>query len=178
MDAVAVPGFFAPGRNPSTLLALEKNIFFVRRLKVERPGKGATVTICDTLEGPIVRLKDGSVVKITTEEEARQHNPYIEEVVFLGDIMFNYGDFSENGHYLAPAGYCPEWWALEVEKALETKYQGKIHQAAQELNMEETLLQKYISSPLFDLPSFEEAFAISKNLAVPLHPEYTYYWKL
>jgi len=173
-----VSGFSAAGMHPSTLMVLEKYIAIGTQLKVERPGKGATVTICDTLEGPIVRLKDGSVVKITTEEEARQHNPYIEEVIFLGDIMFNYGDFSENGHYLAPAGYCPEWWALEVEKALETKYQGKITLAAQELNIEETLLQKYVSSPLFDFPSFEEALAISKTLAVPLHPEYTYYWKL
>ncbi|MDP3697975.1 MAG: DNA polymerase II large subunit [Nanoarchaeota archaeon] len=181
-----VSGFSAAGMHPATLMVLEKYIAIGTQLKVERPGKGATVTICDTLEGPIVRLKDGSVVKINNEEEARQHNPYIEEIVFLGDIMFNYGDFSENGHYLAPAGYCPEWWALEAEKALDAKYEnaknkekeGKFSLAAQELGMEETLLQKYISSPLFETPSFDEALAISTILTVPLHPEYTYYWKL
>src|SRR3989344_1688748 len=164
--------------HPATLMVLEKYIAIGTQLKVERPGKGATVTMCDTLEGPIVRLKDGSVLKLNTEEEARQHNLEVEEVLFLGDIMFNYGDFSENGHYLAPVGYCQEWWALELEKVIQEKYEGKISAAAKELGIEEEQLQKYLSSPLFDIPTIEEATAISTILNLPLHPEYTFYWKL
>ncbi len=173
-----VSGFSAAGMHPATLMILEKYIAIGTQLKVERPGKGATVTICDTLEGPIVRLKDGSVLKLTTEEEARQHNANVEEILFLGDIMFNYGDFSENGHYLAPVGYCPEWWALEVEKVLHEKYQGALSAAAKELNLEEERLQRLLSSPLFEFPTIEEGIAISNLLKVPLHPEYIFYWKL
>ncbi len=173
-----VSGFSAAGMHPATLMVLEKYIAIGTQLKVERPGKGATVTICDTLEGPIVRLKDGSVLKLKTEEEARQHNALVEEVLFLGDIMFNYGDFSENGHYLAPAGYCPEWWVQEAEKIIQEKYEGKNSVAAKELEMEEERLQKIMSSPLFEFPSIEEAIAISRILKIPLHPEHTFYWKL
>jgi len=173
-----VSGFSAAGMHPATMMVLEKYIAIGTQLKVERPGKGATVTVCDTLEGPIVRLKDGSVLKLNTEEEARQHNQSVEEVLFVGDIMFNYGDFSENGHYLAPAGYCPEWWALEVEKAIHEKYEGKIGVAAKEVNIGEERLHKLISSPLFEYSTIEEAIAISTILQVPLHPEYTFYWKL
>jgi len=32
----------------------------------------------------------------------------VNEIIFLGDILFNYGDFSENGHSLVPAGYCAD----------------------------------------------------------------------
>ncbi|MDO8510866.1 MAG: DNA polymerase II large subunit [Nanoarchaeota archaeon] len=173
-----VSGFSAAGMHPATLMVLEKYIAIGTQLKVERPGKGATVTICDTIEGPIVRLKDGSVLKLKTEEAARQHNPNIEEIVFLGDIMFNYGDFSESGHYLAPAGYCPEWWVQEVEKSIQEKYEGKNSAAAKEIVIEEERLQKILSSPLFEFPTIEEAVAISSILKVPLHPEYTFYWKL
>lgn len=173
-----VSGFSAAGMHPATLMVLEKYIAIGTQLKVERPGKGATVTVCDTLEGPIVRLKDGSVLKFKTEEAARQQNQNVEEVLFLGDIMFNYGDFSENGHYLAPAGYCPEWWAQEVEKKIQEKYEGKNSAAAKGLEIEEERLQKILSSALFEFPTIEEAIVISKFLGVPLHPEYSFYWKL
>ncbi len=173
-----VSGFSAAGLHPATLMVLEKYIAIGTQLKVERPGKAATVTICDTLDGPIVRLKDGSVLKLNTEEEARQNNSEVDEVLFLGDIMFNYGDFSENGHYLAPAGYCPEWWALELEKALKQKYENKLSSAAKELKIELERLEKILSSPLFEFPSFEESLSMSSNLSIPLHPEYTFYWKL
>ena len=173
-----VSGFSAAGMHPATLMVLEKYIAIGTQLKMERPGKGATVTICDTLEGPIVRLKNGSVLKLNSEEEARQHNSEVEEVIFLGDIMFNYGDFSENGHYLAPAGYCAEWWALEVEKTIIQNHEGKTFLVAEKLEMSEERLQKLISSPLFEVPDFEEALSMSKLLSVPLHPDYTLYWKL
>lgn len=173
-----VSGFSAAGMHPATLMVLEKYIAIGTQLKVERPGKGATVTICDTLEGPIVRLKDGSVHRLNSEEEARQYNPEIEEILFLGDIMFNYGDFSENGHYLAPAGYCPEWWILEVEKSAQEKYAGNISEFSKELNLEEERLQKLLTAPLFEFPTVDEAINISLLLKVPLHPEYTFYWKL
>ena len=173
-----VSGFSAAGMHPATLMVLEKYIAIGTQLKVERPGKGATVTICETLEGPIVRLKDGSVLRLNSEEEARQYNPEIEEILFLGDIMFNYGDFSENGHYLAPAGYCPEWWILEVEKSVQEKYAGNISEWSKELNLEEERLQKLLAAPLFEFPTVDEAIVISSLLKVPLHPEYTFYWKL
>ena len=100
-------GFSAAGLHPATLIVLDKYIAIGTQLKVERPGKAATVTVCEVLEGPIVRLNDGSVLQLRTEEEAKQHIPEIEEILFLGDILFNYGDFSENGHSLVPVGYCP-----------------------------------------------------------------------
>lgn len=185
-------GFSAASLHPATLIALDKYIAIGTQIKVERPGKAATVTVCETLEGPIVRIKNGSVLQLKTETEAKKHVAEIEEILFLGDILFNYGDFSENGQDLVPAGYCPEWWALEVEKAAVGKYAGeKIEETkeakdlnaaikilSQESGIEELHLTELIDQPLLVSPSFEEAVKISNILNVPLHPEFTFYWKL
>lgn len=169
-------GFSATALHPATLLVLDRYIAIGTQLKVERPGKGAAVTVCDTLEGPIVRLKDGSVLQLRKEEEARRHHQEVEEVLFLGDILFNYGDFSENGHRLVPPGYCPEWWALEAEKAIQAQH-GTIEEASLRLRLDTGRLQQYLADPLFTLPEWEEALSLSTMLNIPLHPEYTYYWR-
>ncbi len=172
-------GFSATGVHPVTLLVLNRYIAIGTQLKVERPGKAASVTLCDTLETPIVRLRDGSVVHLKSEDEAKQALPKMEEVLFLGDILFNYGDFSENGHTLVPVGYCPEWWALEVEKAINTLFEKETFTKAAELVcMEEKRLFELVEKPLFHHPDWKEALAISFKLKVPLHPEYIFYWKL
>ncbi|MEK6938638.1 MAG: DNA polymerase II large subunit [Nanoarchaeota archaeon] len=175
-------GMYAMGFNPATLIVLDKYIAVGTQLKVERPRKGASVTVCDTIDGPIVRVKDGTVLKLNTEEEAKRVNSEIEEILFLGDMLFNYGDFSESGHTLVPAGYCPEWWVQELEKALgllyESECEEKIVTAAQNLGWSVERLKQLLENYLTFFPTIEEARFLSKTLNIPLHPEYTFYWKL
>ena len=174
-----VTGFSASALHPATLIVLEKYIAIGTQLKTERPGKATTITVCDTIEGPIVKLKDGSVLQLKTEVEAKNCISEIEEVIFLGDILFNYGDFSENGHDLVPAGYCPEWWAREVEKSINNLFNEEgIKKAAKLVDIEEKKLMEFIERPLFVIPTWSESLKISKKLNVPLHPEYIFYWKL
>ncbi len=158
-------GFSATAVHPATMVVLDKYIAIGTQLKVERPGKAATVTVCDSIEGPIVRLVDGTVLQLRTEEEAKLHVNQVSEILFLGDILFNYGDFSENGQMLVPPGYCPEWWALEVKKTLS------------EQSQEQIAIKNFIQQPLLFSPSLEEAVFISNSLKVPLHPDYTLHWK-
>ncbi len=172
-------GFSATGMNPATLIILNKFIAIGTQLKIERPGKATTVTICEVLEGPIVRLHDGSVRKLSTEEEAKTYTSQVAEVIFLGDILINYGDFSENGQSLVPAGYCPEWWSLEVEKSYQRLVaSGHSEKILPALDCAEKRLSQFISDPFHFIPSWEEALRISQFLEVPLHPEYTFYFKL
>jgi DNA polymerase II large subunit len=150
-------------------------------MKVERPRKGASCTVCDTVEGPIVRLKDGSVLKLNTEEEAKRVNSEVDEILYLGDILFNYGDFSESGHTLVPVGYVPEWWIQELEKALNLLYVPEAERdyvKASELSgLSVERLKELLNNYLRIFPSLEEAFSLSEKLAIPVHPEYTFYWK-
>ncbi|MBI2146542.1 DNA polymerase II large subunit, partial [Candidatus Woesearchaeota archaeon] len=169
-----VSGFSACGIHPATLRVLNNYIAIGTQLKVERPGKAASVTVCEVLEGPIVRLRNGSIMQLQTEEEAKLHFSEVEEVLFLGDILFNYGDFSENGHCLVPVGYCPEWWVLEVERAAGATMEDVAARCGIDLERWQELTHNAFTS----IPTWDEALSISRNLAVPLHPSYVFYWKL
>ncbi|MFN4133965.1 MAG: DNA polymerase II large subunit, partial [Candidatus Hadarchaeales archaeon] len=156
-------GIAAVGVHPATMVVCGEFIAVGTQLKTERPGKGGAVTPVDTIEGPTVKLDDGSVVRIESVEEARALRHRISEILFLGDILIGFGEFLENNHPLMPAGYCEEWWAQEVEKAL----------AEKQLEMD---ISMYLAPP-YPKPSPKLAIEISEKLGVPLHPAYTYYFR-
>src|SRR3989338_3068459 len=111
-------GYSATAIHPATMIVLNQYLAIGTQLKVERPGKATAITVCDCIEGPIVKLNDSSVVIIDTEQKARQFSNSIKEILFLGDILVSYGDFCNRAHQLAPAGYCEEWWAQELQKSM------------------------------------------------------------
>ncbi len=172
-------GFSAAAIHPFTQYILQDYIAIGTQLKMERPGKAASIMTCTTIEPPIVKLKNGNVLhlgeKPYTDAEIRKLSKEVEEVLFLGDILFNYGDFSENGHPLVAAGYCPEWWARELENSLK---ESSIKEAALKTSINEEDLKKFIDMPLTHAPDAEQAAKISSVLGVPLHPAYIFYWSL
>jgi len=174
-----VSGFSASCLNPITMVVLNKYIAVGTQLKIERPGKAAAVTPCDSIEGPIVKLEDGSVMLVETIEEAKKILPQISEILFLGDILINYGDFSENGHILVPCGYNEEWWLRDLEKrsvdlfgTIDTdKFAGLV-------GIDVEKLDAFFSNPITNKISSKDAILISKKSNTPLHPTYTYHWNL
>lgn len=106
-------GFSAQAISPMTMLVLENFVATGTQFKVERPGKAASIASCDSIEGPIVKLENGDVLFLEDVAEAEKYVKQIEEIIYLGDILINYGDFLNRAHMLVPAGYCEEWWMLE-----------------------------------------------------------------
>jgi DNA polymerase II large subunit len=153
-------GIAAVGLHPATMVICNDFIAVGTQLKTERPGKGGAVTPVDSIEGPIVKLKDGSVVQINSAEEALKVREKVDEILFLGDILIGFGEFLENNHPLMPAGYYEEWWSQEVERALVNK-------------KFEPNPSQYLSQP-YSKPAPALAIRISEELGVPLHPAYTY----
>ena len=150
--------------HPATMVVLDNFIAYGTQLKTERPGKSTVISSCDTMEGPVVKLKNGDVVFLETEEESRKVVNEIEEIIFLGDILINYGYFLNRGHSLVPFGYCEEWWGLELEK--------KIKEKGESFENYKDLIAN-ISQIKLD---FNESFKISKLFSLPLYPRLTYHW--
>ncbi len=153
-------GFASMGVHPATMVIASGFIAIGTQLKTERPGKGTAVTPCDSIEPPVVKLRSGSVLRVESAEQAAELRDEVEEILFLGDILINYGDFLENNHPLAPAGYCEEWWVQELEGALE-RAGGEEY-------------RRYLEPS--EVPDEETALEISERLGVPLHPKYTYFY--
>lgn len=107
-------GLSSTALHPATMLILNKYIAIGTQLRVERPGKATTLASCDSIEGPIVKLRNGSVVFVETEELAKKILNEVEEIIYIGDILVPYGDFLNRAHVLVPPGYCEEWWMLEA----------------------------------------------------------------
>ncbi len=152
-----ISGIHAKSVHPATMVILNSFIAIGTQLKIERPGKSATILPCDSIEPPIVKLDDGSVVVVRSVEEAIALKDRVSKILWLGDMLVGYGDFVKSNTPLMPAGYCEEWWVHEVTAA-----EKKLNKKADKKN------EKEITA--------EDAFKISEELDVPLHPKYTFFW--
>ena len=152
-------GIAAVGVHPATMVICDDFLAVGTQLKIERPGKSGAVTPVDSIEGPLVKLDDGSVVLVNSAEQAIELKGRVSEILSLGDLLVGFGEFLENNHPLMPVGYSEDIWAQEVERALAGKKFDDV--------------SHYISPP-YVRPTPSLAIEISEKLGVPLHPAYTY----
>ncbi|MHA1377783.1 MAG: DNA polymerase II large subunit [Candidatus Helarchaeota archaeon] len=168
-------GLAAVGLNPATMMiGTDSFIAIGTQFVTERPGKGSIVMPVDSIEGPVVKLKNGSVKRINTIEEAKKYNSKVQEIISQGDCLIAFGEFLENDHIILPSAYCEEWWSQEL-KSVTKKYQS-LKAVSEFLKIPINKLENFINFPFKFRPSQEEALIISKNLDIPLHPLYTYCW--
>jgi DNA polymerase II large subunit len=139
--------------HPATMAILDDFLAVGTQLKVERPGKGTVATPCDTIEGPTVLLRTGSLVRIHTVEEAREVRPAVKEIVDLGEILIPFGEFAENNAPLPRSSWVWEWWAQEHEK---TTGERDAHPTG-----------TVTGAQMVDL---------ADTTGVPLHPDGTFLW--
>src|SRR5919109_2318474 len=113
-------GFATIGIHPAVPILLNDAIVVGTQIKMDMPGKASTIALVDNIESPIVRLSDGSVLQISTIEQAIRMQSRIEKILYLGDILISYGDFLENNAHLPPTSYVEEIWALQLRSKLLT----------------------------------------------------------
>ncbi len=157
-------GLAAGGIHPATMGILDDFVAIGTQLRIERPGKSTSICPVSSIEPPIVKLRNGDVIRVTTYKMARKVFNDLEEILFLGDILFGFGEFAENNHKLIPSGYVEEWWALELKKAVKVQ------------NHRNSRLKELIENPFNLKPTAEEAIELSKNYNIPLHPAFTDFW--
>lgn len=146
-----VAGFSAASMHPATMAISDNFIAVGTQLKIEKPTKGCVVSVCDSIDGPIVKFKDGSVKQIRTFEETKGMYKDVEEIIYAGDILFPFGDLANRNHILIKPGYVEEWWNLELEKVGQK-------------------VDDYFNV------DFEKAIELSKEFRIPLYPKYIPYW--
>jgi DNA polymerase II large subunit len=156
-----VSGFSATSISPATMGISNGFLSTGTQLKIEKPTKGCIITSCDKIEGPIVRLLNGSVRKIKTLEEGKKIYPEVSEIIYFGDLLISFGDLANRNYELMKSGYVEEWWKLELEKIL-TTMEDKKDISLPEINEYEI--------------NFLKAKEISEKTQISLHPSFIFYW--
>lgn len=147
-------GFSASCVHPATMAITDSFIAIGTQLKIEKPTKGTAVTSCTTIEGPTILLKNGSVKRLKTAEEAKKLYSQTKEIIYLGDLLFPFSDLVNRNMELIKPGYVEEWWQLDLSE--------KDKEFAETINPQKI--------------SFEKAAEISNKYNIPLHPEHIFYW--
>ncbi|NHJ85814.1 MAG: DNA polymerase II large subunit, partial [Asgard group archaeon] len=169
-------GLAGIGIHPATMKALREFLAPGTHIRTERPGKGSVVMPVDSIEGPTVLLKNGSVLRLNTYQEAEKYSRNIKEVLFLGDLLVGFGEFLENNHPLIPSGFVEEWWVLYLESRIKTRCENNKNEAARMLGMSVDRLEEFLNDPLKTIPTQLEALSFSYELLIPLHPYFNYAW--
>jgi DNA polymerase II large subunit len=138
--------------NPATMVILQEFVAVGTQVKVEYPGKAAAIGVCDTIEGPIVELEDGTVTAVHDVEQARIVRPYVRRIVDLGELLVSFGEFNENNRPLAPGSYSLDWHGEELAAA-------------------------GVPEELRGVPaSYTDAVHVARVHGVPLHPQWGLFW--
>src|ERR671919_1060611 len=165
-------GFATIGIHPVVPILLNYAIVVGTQIKMDVPGKASTIALVDTIEPPLVRLDDGSVVQVSSVDQATKIRSRVDKILYLGDILISYGDFLENNAQLLPASYVEEIWALQLHSKLLTLSSSDF--SIEKINNERLI--QLSKDPFTTFPTVEEAFEISKKFDIPLHPKYSFYW--
>ena len=154
-------GYSCLAIHPVTTFILDGFIAIGTQLKIEMPTKGCAIAVCDSIEPPIVKMKNGSVKQVREVSEAKGMYKDVEEIIYLGDLLVPYGDFANRNHLLAPEGYTEQAWMAELKKLN--------LDSGNPINLESEVPDVY------DV-SIEKSVELSKKFSIPLHPKYTYFW--
>lgn len=168
-------GLAAVGVHPATMMVLQNFLAAGTQLRIEGPGKAGTVLPVDVIEPPIVRLRDGSVVRVTAKNFKQVRN-MIDKILFLGDILIGFGDFLYNNKPLPRSGYTEEWWSQELRAAVKVLFNGDLNAAAAEVGIHVARLEMFLRNPFENKPTAKEAIGLASAFNMPLHPTFTYFW--
>lgn len=163
-------GLSTIGIHPAVAVLLDYPVVTGTQVKVDMPGKAATIAFVDSIEGPTILTKDGSVIKVSSASKAEQVHDALAKIIDLGDVLISYGDFLENNKPLPPSPYVSEWWIQDFDRAL-TGIPGAVEMLAI-AGVPSERASELSASPAH-IPTAAEAVAISQSLGIPLHPSYT-----
>lgn len=168
-------GLAGYGVHPASMYLTDSFIAVGTQMRVERPGKSTVAMPVDSIEGPVVRMRGGSVVRVESTVGISKMVREIEQVLFLGDVLIGFGEFLENNHTILPSPHVEEWWIQDVKHAMADRGMDEIALAAA-TGIDIDTVNKLVRDFFYTKPTARQAIDISKQLAVPLHPRYMYFW--
>jgi DNA polymerase II large subunit len=145
-------GLAACAVNPATMVLLQNFVAIGTQVKLEYPGKATAMAVCDTIEGPIVELDDGTVTAVHDVARAEELRPRVRRIIDLGELLVSFGEFLENNRPLVPSGYSLDWHLEELRAVGAPEAEG------------------------VSVATYDDALRVSQTYRVPLHPRWLLFW--
>jgi len=145
-------GLAACAVNPATMVLLQNFIAVGTQVKLEYPGKATAMGVCDTIEGPIVELDDGTVTAVHDRAAALEIRSRVRRVIDLGELLVSFGEFLENNRALVPGAYSLDWHVEELRAAGAEEAEG------------------------VGVATYDDAVRVAQSYRVPLHPRWLLFW--
>jgi len=82
------------------------------------------------------------------------------KILFLGDMLIDFGDFLYCNKALPPSGYVEEWWQ-KTFKGHYGKFGSDFQKAAQATNLPIVKLEDFVADPFACKPTVKKAAALS-----------------
>lgn len=168
-------GLSAVGIHPATMAVVEGFLAAGTQMRLELPGKGGVTLPVDYIEEPVVLLKDNSVVRVSLTKLPDVKGK-IAKILFLGDMLIDFGDFLYSNKTLIPSGYVEEWYCQDLNNAVLSLFGGDLEKAAEACGLSSMRLDALIHDPFKNKPNIKEASALCRALGVPLAPNCLHYW--
>ena len=165
-----ITGLSAVGIHPAIFPLL--NYFLVpgTQIKIDSPGKAAIVLPVNNLSPPIIKLKNGSVVLVKSENIAQNLVKDLDKILWLGDILISLGDFQENNQKLKASSYVEEWWIQDLKQELNRK---KTQSYPNSIQINSDRMSQILNGVS---PTFEESLSLSNFFQIPLYPKFLHRW--
>jgi len=138
--------------NPATMVILQHFVAIGTQVKLEYPGKATAMAVCDTIDGPIVQLDDGTVTAVHDVERAALLLPRVRRILDLGELLVSFGEFLENNRPLVPGAYSVDWHVEELRAAGVDLAEG------------------------MEVATYDDAVRLARARQVPLHPRWLLFW--
>ena len=175
-------GFGTVGINP-VVLKLVKFLSIGDQIKLNNPFNLYQVQVVDQIEGPFVKLKSGSCLRINSLEELNKLDSEIIKIISFGDLLLDEFDLP-SGFNNKNLGVSHETWVNLAIKKIKMLHSGDI-KYFQSLfktfnnsnNNPITLLElKHFLQTNENLISPFVALELYKKFNIPIHPRWTPKW--
>ena len=111
-----VSGFSAASVHPATMAITDNFIATGTQLKIEKPTKGWLQLFVILLMVQLLNYMMEAVKKINSTAEAKKIYKDVEEIIYLGDLLFPFSDLANRNANLIKPGYVEEWWKFDLRE--------------------------------------------------------------
>jgi len=133
-----------------------------------------SISPVSSIMGPLVELKDNSLVRISTMAEYYEIKNSIIQIWEMGDILLSPLDNPLPEQFILSA-WTEEWWSEELNSKIKEK-PTILKNISEDMNISSLKIEKLINNPLRYHPSWELSVKIAQYAKVPIHPKFSFNW--